>query len=101
MDTKDREQQVLSRLKQEREKQKLSQLELAYKADISQNMIEFPLITWYIIMPTVSMNPGSFIQQTEWKEVQTELKTLSTTQRIDRWKKDRKPSNATSNAKAT
>ena len=41
MSSKDKEKRVLSRLKQEREKQKLSQLELALKSGVSQNMIAY------------------------------------------------------------
>ena len=41
MTSTDQEERVITRLKQEREKQKLSQLELAYKSDVSQNMIAY------------------------------------------------------------
>ena len=41
MYSNDKEKRVLSRLKYEREKQKLSQLELALKSGVSQNMIAY------------------------------------------------------------
>lgn len=41
MYSNDKEKRVLSRLKHEREKQKLSQLQLALKSGVSQNMITY------------------------------------------------------------
>ena len=41
MDCSGQEKTVILRLKQEREKQKLSQLELAFKSNVSQNMIAY------------------------------------------------------------
>lgn len=41
MDCSEQEKTVILRLKQEREKQKLSQLELAFKSGVSQNMIAY------------------------------------------------------------
>lgn len=41
MNCSGQEKTVILRLKQEREKQKLSQLELAFKSNVSQNMIAY------------------------------------------------------------
>ena len=41
MDVGDQEKLVIQRLKEEREKQKLSQLELSYRSGVSQNMIAY------------------------------------------------------------
>ena len=41
MDLVEQEKRILSKLKSEREKQRLSQLELSYRSGVSQNMIAY------------------------------------------------------------
>ncbi len=77
MDNKWQERTVITRLKQEREKQKLSQLELAYKSDISQNMIAYietgkrtPTLTTLLkLCNALNINPSVlFTDEDEQKE---------------------------------
>ncbi len=77
MDNKWQERTVITRLKQEREKQKLSQLELAYKSDVSQNMIAYietgkrtPTLTTLLkLCNALKINPSVlFTDEDEQKE---------------------------------
>lgn len=77
MDNKWQEKTVITRLKKEREKQKLSQLELAYKSDVSQNMIAYietgkrtPTLTTLLkLCNALNINPSVlFTDEDEQKE---------------------------------
>jgi len=86
-----REQQnlVISRLRKEREKAGLSQLELALRADISQNMINYietgkrtpSLDTLLKICHALNINPAVLFSDTEEEKAEAKKQVLDMIQR--------------------
>lgn len=85
MNVTDAEKIIISRLKAERERQKLSQLEVAYRSGVSQNMIAYiekgkrtPTISTMLkICYALEMNPSDLFKEDHSKEdIKNQIITL-------------------------
>lgn len=90
MDVDKQEKKVVSRLKAERERQKLSQLELSYRSDVSQNMIAYiesgkrvpSLSTVLKLCNALNINPSELFQDEYEKKNELKEKIVELVQRL-------------------
>lgn len=90
MDVDKQEKKVVSRLKAERERQKLSQLELSYRSDVSQNMIAYiesgkrvpSLSTVLKLCNALNINPSELFQDEDEKKNELKEKIVELVQRL-------------------
>ncbi len=89
LNTKEEQQKIISRLREEREKLGLSQLELAMRANISQNMVNYietgkrtpSLDTFLKICHALNVNPASLFADTNEEKEDAKKKVLDIIQR--------------------
>ena len=90
MDVDKQEKKVVSRLKAERERQKLSQLELSYRSDVSQNMIAYiesgkrvpSLSTVLKLCNALNIYPSELFQDEDEKKNELKEKIVELAQRL-------------------